>query len=501
MPKKDPVLTIGLIVLAAAWAMLQRQSPFISINQHTYLAFAYAQWQGILASDWFINTTHSTPLFTLLTYGLLKYAGGFISLHWVYFGLATFFYYSLFRIITLHPRLRSIPPIALLSILTISLLVWQELLVGHLFNAIHQVWGYEVHSWLFFPEFRRGLAQQDGLTYYQPAAFGMLLMPQLYYLITNRPKLAVLMAVLAGSFHTSFILPGVLVTAWYVAFSQPRQYYLLASQMLGLLPVIAYTLYHFWPMSPEAQAILFYERIPHHADPQYWFNLINAAKLCTIILALWLWFRPVKWLWATFITLFVLSVCVAGFRWEWLGLLFPWRYSTVLAPLAYYSLAFGITLWAVSKVKSYVLLPYAAGFALVVQLVLSSTLIQNVWYLTQPYQAKQLPIKNSIPDVQTLLIPPSSGSLRLNTRIPVFIDYKNHPYKSDEIMEWNKRYKLAAAYYAQPTAEHLASILKHDRSITHVLHKHQADFEGISLVDSSQGGWVYEVKAPYKSRP
>jgi hypothetical protein len=78
------------------------------------------------------------------------------------------------------------------------------------------------------------------------------------------------------------------------------------------------------------------------------------------------------------------------------------------------------------------------------------------------------------------LIPPHWQWFRLETRCPVFIDRKTHPYRDTEVLEWWGRIRAAEAFYAAETpaarGERLAALRARWR-VTHV------------VVPDPSGGW------------
>src|SRR5205807_953301 len=102
----------------------------------------------------------------------------------------------------------------------------------------------------------------------------------------------------------------------------------------------AYVLLNFAPTSPEAfataQDLLVNVRIPHHSWPRLWLDEIALAQLAWVVLALALAWRTrlfavlaVPLLLATLLTL-----AQAATGNHTLALLFPWRVSAVLVPVA-----------------------------------------------------------------------------------------------------------------------------------------------------------------------
>ena len=43
--------------------------------------------------------------------------------------------------------------------------------------------------------------------------------------------------------------------------------------------------------------------------------------------------------------------------------------------------------------------------------------------------------------------------IRLNAKVPVFVDHKSHPYKAEEVIEWYDRVNLAQEFYKGKSTE------------------------------------------------
>jgi hypothetical protein len=58
-------------------------------------------------------------------------------------------------------------------------------------------------------------------------------------------------------------------------------------------------------------------------------------------------------------------------------------------------------------------------------------------------------VKDNSFDEDVYLIPSDLENFRIYTGVPVFIDFKSHPYKDVEVIEWYKRIHLANDFYNQ----------------------------------------------------
>ena len=57
---------------------------------------------------------------------------------------------------------------------------------------------------------------------------------------------------------------------------------------------------------------------------------------------------------------------------------------------------------------------------------------------------------------------------RLASGAPAFVDFKNHPYRDDDVLEWYRRVQLATRFYKQDQCEQLPDWVR-DEGITHVV--------------------------------
>jgi hypothetical protein len=194
--------------------------------------------------------------------------------------------------------------------------------------------------------FQGGVASQYLLgAMFQPSVFGVLLMAGISFFLRDRLVLASLCIAAAAMMHNTYLLPGAMLTGGIVVQLAWEKRYraglLMGSMTLALvLPTVVYSLTTFGPTTPEqfarSQDILVHDRIPHHCIVARWLDVPATLQILWVLAALAL-------LWKT--RLFaVLAVCAVlstlltvvqvAMDSDLLALLFPWRISTVLVPLA-----------------------------------------------------------------------------------------------------------------------------------------------------------------------
>jgi hypothetical protein len=140
----------------------------------------------------------------------------------------------------------------------------------------------------------------------------------------------------------------------------------------------------------------------------------------------------------TFIFCITSAVFVFYSKNTFLALAMPWRLSVIIAPL---SLAL-VVVHLVSLLYS--LFGKSKILAGLIFLLLSSgvsvyVFSQSVNSINQ-YRASELAIKlNSLKLSGVGFIPINMGDVRLNSALPIFVDWKSQPYLSSELDEWWSR--------------------------------------------------------------
>lgn len=181
---------------------------------------------------------------------------------------------------------------------------------------------------------------------FQPSVFGIFILLSIYVFLRDKPFIAVVCLAIAIMFHSTYLLVGAILTCIYMAViaNKDKDYWktlLLGMSSLFLaMQILLYTYFNFSPTTintfSQAQDILVDYRIPHHVVVVNWFDRTVSIQIIVISLALYVTkhtklYPILKWL---LLTTIVLTVTHAFTGNKSLALLFPWRISVVLVPIA-----------------------------------------------------------------------------------------------------------------------------------------------------------------------
>jgi hypothetical protein len=495
------VFVLGALVFGAVYG----QAPLYYSNQNQYFLHGLADsGAGFLRNDWLANTKDPTPVFTAIVAATVEYLhpAAFYVYYVVLFGVYLASMVSVFTSLAGGrdtPRLR-LAFVALLLLVHSALARWLS------------------YRWLgldypFY--FQAGVAAQYVLGgMFQPSTFGVLLVLSVALFVRGRPFAAVASACLGATLHSTYVLGAGMLTFAYLCVlirdKQYRQTLLLGGWALALIaPVLAYVGIVFGPTSgsafAEAQHILVHVRIPHHSLPRLWCDPIALAQVAWFLLALVLvrGTRLFGVLGLTFVLLAVLTALQIVTGSDALALMFPWRISAVLVPIATAiilsrlvlatadwlsrpSIAFGSRAVIAALAVGGVVITFGRlgfqsnkGEEPLMEFVKAHKAAGDVYLL--PVQVPDLaktthgslssdfkPAADKRNEAR--LIPVDFQRFRLFTEAPVFVDFKSIPYKDVEVLEWRDRLRLNEQFYERiraGDADVCAELRRH--GITHVV--------------------------------
>jgi hypothetical protein len=526
----DPGRRLSLFLLGTLlFAVACGQAPLYYSNQNQYFLHGFAAaGQGHLDHDWLANTRDPTPLFTALVAGTLRW---------------------------LHPWMFYLDYALIQGVYAASLLGLFVFLVGPqvaarrwpvfvlLFVGVHAAlvrWA--SYRWLGqdYPYYLQGgLAGQYILgAMFQPSTFGVFLLAAVVLFLSDRLGWAVACLALAVNVHSTYLLPAGLLTAGFLAAllregQVARALRLNGLALLAVLPAVLYTWLMFAPTSPDefarAREILVNVRIPHHCRPRLWLDAIAVLQIGWFGLSL-VWARSARLLLVLAVpALLALALTLAQVRTDStaLALLFPWRISSILVPIAtavllarvVQALPAGVETRTIRVASGITVLLLAIGGGWVMAARQGFhvndeelPLLRFVRDHQQPGDVYFLPIQ--IPD----LAASTRGSLssdfkplaekktdqrvlsvdlqrfRLFTGAPIFVDFKSIPYRDTEVLEWYDRLRftetiwreLHAGRFDRPLAELRA------RGVTHLIVPAGQKLEHPELLEVYPGD-VYRV--------
>ena len=469
---------------AAGWSLLfgiaYTQPHLYYSNQNQYFLHGLARGgQGFLKDDWLANTADPTPVFSALVAPTYRHLNE--SFFYVYYVLILGVYFHALLGIFEHQsggrataRTR-LGFIALLFFVHSALLRWSSA----------QLFGVD-YPWYF----QAGVANQyilgAGL---QPSAFGVFLVLSVAAFVHDRMFLAATWAALAAVMHSTYLLCAASLTLAYLYLlfrdRRIREAVLMGVWALVLVsPILVYILRTFGPSSPEtfaeAQHLLAHFRIPHHAQVDRWLDGIAGAQIGWILLALYLvrGSRLFVILSVCFVLGLALTLVQVGTGNDTLALLFPWRVTSILVPIAtaifLARIVQRLSAWfAPASLRQARILQSAciallalavAGGAFITYFGLGyrtntqeSALLEHIRANKSQGEVYLLPVE--LPKLTTAsrgaaslnFTPPPQRStqnqnisvdlqqFRLYTGAPVYVDFKSIPYKDVEVLEWHER--------------------------------------------------------------
>ncbi|MBY0528390.1 MAG: hypothetical protein K2R98_33675 [Gemmataceae bacterium] len=521
---------------AVVFALVYTQAPLYYSNQNQYFLHGLAQGgRGLLDADWLAGTRDPTPVFTALvaiTYRLLP-EQTFQLYYVLVFGI---YFWSMVAIFDTASG-KNVSPLMRHSFIVLLLLIHSAVL-----RWLSWRWLDTDYPWYL----QCGVANQYVLgPVFQPSVFGTGLILSIALFVRGRPYLAVSAAALTAVAHSTYLLGAAILTLSYMVNLCREQRWKDALRLGGLAllfvaPVLVYIAVNFAPSSAEkfaaSQALLVHFRIPHHAVVRHWLDGIAAAQVVGVMVAIGLVRRsPLGAVMLLSAVMgFALSAVQVLTNNDSLALLFPWRVTAYLVPIATtVLLARLVSVLAVATVppwqRTALGLANAAGIAVLVAAGIAIT-VQDLGYPAaredvpvmdyvrerkQPGQLYTLPI--SLPKPQASAQSPLSQDFRptiqagdrqrlpfdlqrfrLYTGAPIFIDFKSIPYQDVEVLEWNDRVAWNRRLYARLDKKSLGDMMDEmiRQRITHVITRMDQKVRCEELVKVYDDGQhrIYEFK-------
>jgi hypothetical protein len=522
LPWAIPLCVLGTALFAAAYG----QAPLYYSNQNQYFLHGLARGSdGPLHEDWLANSLDPTPIFS----GMVAFTARFLhpwAFH-LYHGLLLAAYAAamlgLFGTIVGAEIARRRWPVFLLLLVAVHAALTRWLAYRWLAQDFPQA--ANDYPWFL----QAGVAGQYLLgAMLQPSVFGVLLVVALCLFVRAHVFLAGCCIALAATVHSTYLLPGALLTLGFMTalVKEGRSGQAMALGALTLVlvvPVLAYVLLTFGPSSPgafaEAQDILVNFRIPHHARPGLWIDPIAGVQIAWVVLALALTWQTRLFvvLAVPFVLALLLTLVQVATGSHTLALLFPWRISAVLVPVATTVVLArlvarpglplgGPAAWAVSAA---LLVAFAVGGVWisaarlafrgddaelpVMDFVRGACRSGDVYFL--PVAVPNLaattrgslssdfkPVAEKRRDMR--IIPVGLQCFRLHTGAPIYVDFKAIPYKDGEVIEWRKRLRVVETVRKQLDAGQIPEALAELRRVrvTHLIVPAQLRLAGHGLV-------------------
>ena len=462
-----PPLFVWTVFFGLAYA----QAPLYYSNQNQYFLHGLAAVDdGPLRDDWLANTASPTPAFDALV-SITADAGCEFAFHGYYALLLGVYFATLVGLFDFLVGDRATPG-RRLAFSALLVLVHSAALRWASYRLLDADYPCYLQGWL--------AAQYVLGPVFQPSAFGVFLIAGIHQFLRDRPLVAAICLGAACIGHAIYLLPAAILTLTFAAMLVRDRRRGRALAVLGLtfalvLPVLIHAYANFRPTSPEAFAeasrILAHERIPHHCQPRRWFDAIAGLQIAFLTVA-WFLVRRTRLspifgvLVGTSATLTLVQIATES---DALALLFPWRSSVVLLPLATaIALTRGVLLagrWIDSppaRWTSRIGIASLAGAGLLLMLFrqgfavndTEDPLMRRVRETRRPGDVYLIPV--TVPklsegrgaissDFKPLqrgdgrVIPVDFQRFRLGAGVPVYADFKAIPYRDVDVLQWRRR--------------------------------------------------------------
>ncbi len=503
-----PFILIAIwILIAALFALTYTQSPLYEGNQNTkFLHGLAAAGLGYLDHDWLANTVDPLPVFTYLVTQTVRVSE---RLFYTYYGLLFGVYvFSLFGI---SAQLYKLDKSLIKS--TLFLVGAFALHSRYLIRFTQRTFGFDyeiLHS---------GVAGQYLLgREFQNSVFGVFLLLSIYFFLKKYYIWSILAMAIATTLHSAYLFSAALLTISYSMIIFWENLHSLSSNniskpkillqaaikpvSLGLLmlvlvlPTLWYNQTVLAATSPEtwklALDILVNERIPHHSLPAVWLGPTSYLLIFIMIIGVLL--SAKSRLFPVMLTLFagglLFTIIQILSNDTSLAVLAPWRVSVLLVPLSTHLIIAATVSWMIDRLQikdSSRLTPWittVAVFCMILLAIGGMRIQRNYGTSSRMRQANAMMdyVKSTLVPGDLYLIPPLENELndfRLYSGAPIVINWKSHPYKDIELLEWNERVQSTQKYYelhqrADALACERLSQLVQEYRITHVVFKNRS---------------------------
>lgn len=455
-PEVALILVLALAAPAAA--------PIVA-NQNQYLAHVLADRSDALDADWFVGTVDPYPFFTAVTGAVFDLGGlaGIRVLAW----LATAVWLS-----GVYGLARVLAPVAQRRVIAIVATILVAATIAPILSHLPIPW---VNRFSAF----NGFAGQYLGGYLQPSVFGCLLLAAFpLWLVARRaaagtrlkPALAaVALTALACMLHPTYLVAvalglaaALIADVWRRDISRVGWYLLIGLGVLAPALAVNPSLLAIGGASVDASEAMqrfAFERIPHHTLWTNWPSSDLLSVLLIVIAAWWLWRSGTdswlaRWLGAALALALSGALVVEFTRSSTLALLFPWRISVFLVPIAATTLAIAASM-AVPKIldRSWQGRSVERRRWIVPSVVVVASLFLAVLGLLAT--SRSVPPASSDDAVALVrasavsgvgLIPLAEENVRLNAAVPIYVDWKSPPYASSDLVEWWTRVDQVRAF-------------------------------------------------------
>jgi hypothetical protein len=460
---------LGWIGIGFAFVLTQQKTPLYASNETTKLLYGVvASVGGPLQSDWMVNTMDPLPVFSR-----------FVQLSHSLFGEAVFyFYFAILMAVFFYSIVIVFPTRPTLSgdfepryrnetllFLAFVLLFFSPLAA----DAVEWALGTN-----YLGVMSNGVARQylvDPL--FQNSLFGVLLL--LAVGLSMRGRVIAASIAIAGTctIHSAYLFLGGAITIALMLDMLRRGVAIRRILLFGgltlilVVPIVMYNRIVFSATTEELQAqamrILVYERIPHHSLPAVWFSRRAVIKTAVVTLAVAINYKRTIGM-VLFVPLILgvvgtlLQVATGS---AMLALIAPWRVSVFLVPISTIALIWNAVKFGYTRLESLghrIVAALPAVCVAIIVIVGITSAVYQIAAFDPALRSSQYQLYSFARDTQRpgelYAVPPKMDELnefRLRTGLPIVINWKSHPYKDVELLEWYERNQSLDRFYTATT--------------------------------------------------
>ena len=409
-----------------------------------------------LQNDWIANQENHLPLFAYSNYLLIKIFSNKVIyfIHSFLLGTCSLFLFLISK--NLFPKLE----------------------IRNLYIIWFAFFIFLFHENSFFS----GVAGQSVINAgYQPASYGIFFFIGIYFFLKNNNFLSILFICLAASFHPTYVLhSGFLVlgilTSYLISKNFTKFFKILLLYTCLIMPITIFIIINFMNIEKELVEIgqkIMFDRIPHHADIHYWLSYKDFIFLSVYFISLYLIKNNQKFF-ILFLVFGLSSISLSTVQYfldnKSLALAFPWRSSVFIAPISLIIIVSFLIVKIENYQKKLNLIAYILIILTTSFFTIKSHFLKN---LNLEFNQK-LKLANSIKieskSIERILIPINLDYIRMYSGLPVFVDWKHHAFRYDQLIEWKLRVDLAKNFFGSKSFEEQTTELKKIQDIEYISH-------------------------------
>ena len=447
---------IYLIFLSAIFASTIQVFELFKGNAN-YLVYSIKNFDfNKLENDWIANQPNHLPLFNYFNYLIIKFFSKDVIylVHYFLLGTTSLYLYLISK--NLFPKINE-----------------KNLMV---------IW-FAVFTLIFHEKsFFSGVAGQTSIDQgYQPSSFAIFFFLGIYFFLIEKNFLSVLFICLGATFHptyvlhSGFVILGILSTC---VWSKNYQscFKIIIYYSILILPITLFIIFNFLLIDKSSSLLgqqILLNRIPHHANIHHWATYKDILFLIIYFYSLYLIKNNKRFF--IFFSIFgfcpiILSLIQFFINLNSLALAFPWRSSVFIGPIS----SIIIFSYFLEKIKfekfklrifSSFLLIIISGFFFVKSHYtkdLNSEFRKNVRLTDE--------IKRNSELIERILIPTHLDYIRMNSGFPIFVDWKLHAFRYDQLIEWQQRIDLTNKFYGSENINEQLIKLREIQEIENISH-------------------------------